>query len=44
MPGELAALQQYMDAFMARDSWRNTQYSPELVVAGWERHGVQRQV
>jgi hypothetical protein len=42
MPSSLSAVASYMDAFMARDSWKNTQYSPELVIKGWERHGVTR--
>ncbi|KAL4430131.1 hypothetical protein ABPG77_004913 [Micractinium sp. CCAP 211/92] len=44
MPAELTAVQRYMDAFMARDSWQHTYYAPELVIAGWEKHGVQRAV
>ncbi|PSC75758.1 putative beta-D-xylosidase 7 [Micractinium conductrix] len=42
MPAELTALRKYMDAFMARDSWRNTRYSEDLVIKGWERHGVKK--
>lgn len=42
MPASLSAVAAYMDAFMARDSWKATHYSPELVVKGWERHGVAR--
>lgn len=44
MPAELAALKRYMDLFMARDSWKHTSYAPEVVIKGWERHGVKRQV
>lgn len=44
MPAELTALKSYMDAFMARDSWRNTAYAPEAVTKGWERHGVKKAV
>lgn len=40
MPSHLTALKKYMDTFMERDSWKNTYYSPELVIKGWERHGV----
>lgn len=42
MPSSLSAVASYMDAFMARDSWKATHYSPELVIKGWERHGVAR--
>jgi hypothetical protein len=38
----LAALKKYMESFMARDSWKNTYYSPETVVAGWEAHGIKK--
>ncbi|EFN57582.1 hypothetical protein CHLNCDRAFT_143262 [Chlorella variabilis] len=44
MPAELAALRQYMDTFMSRDSWKNTYYSPEMVIAGWEAHGIKKLV
>lgn len=44
MPAELTAVQRYMDTFMGRDSWKHTYYAPELVIAGWEKHGVQRAV
>ncbi len=42
MPANLAALKKYMESFMARDSWKNTYYSPETVVAGWEAHGIKK--
>ena len=42
MPSSLGAVAAYMDAFMARDSWKNTFYLPDLVIKGWERHGVTR--
>lgn len=42
MPSNLTAIQTYMDTFMARDSWKNTYYSPELVIKGWERHGIKK--
>jgi hypothetical protein len=29
-----------MELFMVRDSWNLTHYSPELVVAGWAKHGA----
>lgn len=41
---DLKALKAYIDAFMARPSWQHTQYSPESVIKGWERHGVQKMV
>jgi hypothetical protein len=44
MPAELSALQKYMDTFMQRDSWKNTFYSPELVIRGWSKHGIKRMV
>ena len=40
--GEYENVKAYMDRFMARDSWKNTAYGPELVIKGWERHGVKR--
>ncbi|KAI3438883.1 hypothetical protein D9Q98_001298 [Chlorella vulgaris] len=40
VPAELQALQKYMELFMVRDSWNLTHYSPELVVAGWAKHGA----
>lgn len=39
---EYTNVKAYMDRFMARDSWKNTAYGPELVIKGWERHGVKR--
>ena len=44
MPAELTAVKRYMDTFMARDSWKHTVYSPEIVVQGWAKHGVQKLV
>eukprot|EP00204_Picochlorum_oklahomense_P004195 CAMPEP_0118799490 /NCGR_PEP_ID=MMETSP1161-20130426/1691_1 /TAXON_ID=249345 /ORGANISM="Picochlorum oklahomensis, Strain CCMP2329" /LENGTH=223 /DNA_ID=CAMNT_0006727199 /DNA_START=172 /DNA_END=843 /DNA_ORIENTATION=- len=44
MPSNLTAVQTYMDTFMGRDSWKNTYYSPELVIKGWERHGIKKHV
>jgi glutathione dehydrogenase/transferase len=40
LPGSFTAIKAYMDAFMARESWHNTEYSPELVIKGWIRHGL----
>ena len=40
IPAEFTSVLKYMDDFMSRDSWKNTYYSPELVIKGWERHGV----
>lgn len=40
LPGEFAAVRAYLDAWQGRESWRNTAYSPELVVRGWEKHGL----
>lgn len=41
MPARFESIRAYMDAFMARDSWKNTYYSPELVIKGWVRHGLE---
>ena len=41
IPDKYTALKNYMDSYMARDAWKNTYYSPELVVKGWVRHGLQ---
>ncbi len=41
IPSKYTALQKYMDSYMARDAWKNTYYSPELVIKGWVRHGLQ---
>lgn len=41
LPEKYAAIKTYMDSFMQRDSWKNTYYSPELVIKGWVRHGVE---
>jgi glutathione S-transferase len=41
LPAELTAVRAYMAAFMARDSWQKTLYSEELVIKGWERHGLE---
>lgn len=43
IPSTLTAVSKYMDDFMSRDSWKNTYYSPELVIKGWERHGMKVQ-
>ena len=40
LPARFRAVRAYLDAFKARDSWKKTHYSPELVIAGWERHGL----
>ena len=44
MPAQLARVKAYIDAFTARPSWQHTLYSPEAIIAGWERHGVKRVV
>ena len=41
MPEKYTAIKNYMDAYMARDSWKNTYYSSDLVIKGWVRHGVE---
>ena len=43
LPASLAAVRKYIDTFEQRPSWKATYYSPELVIAGWERHGVKKQ-
>jgi glutathione S-transferase len=40
LPGEFSAVRAYLDAWQGRESWRNTAYSPELVIKGWEKHGL----
>lgn len=40
LPEQYKAVQRYMDTFMARDSWKNTLYAPEIVISGWTRHGL----
>ena len=42
MPGDLAALRAYVAAYEARPSWKHTLYTPEAIIAGWERHGVKK--
>ena len=44
LPARYTAIRGLMAAFMARDSWKNTAYSPESVIKGWVRHGVARRV
>lgn len=40
---EYPNVRRYIDLFMTRESWKNTYYSPELVIKGWERHGLKVQ-
>lgn len=42
MPSDLPALAKYIAAFEGRPSWQHTLYSPESIIAGWERHGVKK--
>lgn len=44
MPAKYTAIRKMMDTFMTRDSWKNTYYSPELVIKGWIRHGAKPRV
>lgn len=44
LPAQLTHLKAYIDAYSARPSWQHTLYSPEAIIAGWERHGVKRVV
>lgn len=41
IPAKYEMIHKYMEAFMARDSWKNTYYSPDLVIKGWVRHGFE---
>jgi glutathione S-transferase len=36
--GNYPDVQQYLDRMQQRDSWKATQYAPEIVVAGWKEH------
>jgi hypothetical protein len=42
VPAEFGSLKKYMETFMSRDSWKNTYYSPELVIQGWSKHGAKK--
>lgn len=35
LPTSLVAVRKYMDEFEKRESWKNTYYSPEMIVKGW---------
>ncbi len=36
--GELQAVHDYLAAWEARDSWKQSYYTPEQVVEGWKKH------
>lgn len=36
--GELKAVQEYLARWEERDSWKKSYYTPEQVVAGWQKH------
>ncbi|GAB4816790.1 hypothetical protein N2152v2_003836 [Parachlorella kessleri] len=38
IPADLTAVHRYINLWFARDSWKNTQYSEDLVIKGWNRH------
>lgn len=38
LPAEDAPVKQYLEALQSRQSWKNTQYSEDLVNAGWKSH------
>lgn len=38
LPGNLKPVADYLDSLKSRDSWKNTQYSEDLVNAGWKKH------
>jgi hypothetical protein len=38
IPADLTAVYRYMNLMFARDSWKHTHYSEDLVIAGWNRH------
>lgn len=36
--GELQAVHDYLGRWEARESWKKSYYSPELVIEGWKKH------
>lgn len=38
VPAKFSAVLEYLDRIQQRDSWKNTYYAPEIVVAGWSAH------
>ena len=36
--GNYPKVEEYLSTWQARDSWKNTYYAPEIVVAGWKSH------
>eukprot|EP00208_Stichococcus_sp_RCC1054_P001025 CAMPEP_0206142998 /NCGR_PEP_ID=MMETSP1473-20131121/18990_1 /ASSEMBLY_ACC=CAM_ASM_001109 /TAXON_ID=1461547 /ORGANISM="Stichococcus sp, Strain RCC1054" /LENGTH=220 /DNA_ID=CAMNT_0053538221 /DNA_START=222 /DNA_END=884 /DNA_ORIENTATION=- len=38
VPAQYGAVLEYLDRIQQRDSWKNTYYAPEIVVAGWKSH------
>ncbi len=38
VPGQYGRVLEYLDRIQQRDSWKNTYYAPEIVVAGWKAH------
>ena len=38
MPPQYKAVLEYLNMIEQRDSWKNTYYAPEIVVAGWKAH------
>ena len=41
LPAKYVGIKTMLDQFKERDSWKNTHYSPELVIKGWARHGLE---
>lgn len=39
-PEEWTAVAEYIKLWDSRDSWKNTYYSPELIIEGWKKHLV----
>jgi len=36
--GDYPKVEEYLCSIQKRDSWKNTHYAPEIVVAGWKAH------
>lgn len=36
--GDYPKVEEYLSNIQKRDSWKNTHYAPEIVVAGWKAH------
>jgi len=38
IPSNLTNLHEYIERMQSRDSWKQTYYPPEKVLAGWKAH------